>query len=36
MVKNSWGVYWGMDGYIYMSADTPNLCGIAMDACFAI
>ena len=35
IVKNSWGTDWGMDGYIYMSADTPNLCGIAMDACFA-
>ena len=35
IVKNSWGTTWGMDGYIYMSADTPNLCGIAMDACFA-
>ena len=36
IVKNSWGTSWGMDGYIYMSADTPQLCGIAMDACFAI
>ena len=35
IVKNSWGTNWGMDGYIYMSADTPNLCGIAMDACYA-
>ena len=35
IVKNSWDTTWGMDGYIYMSADTPNLCGIAMDACYA-
>ena len=36
IVKNSWGTDWGMDGYIYFSADTPNMCGIAQDACFAI
>ena len=35
IVKNSWGTDWGMDGYIYFSADTPNMCGIAQDACFA-
>tara|TARA_B100000767_G_scaffold275476_1_gene312618 strand:- start:2058 stop:3137 length:1080 start_codon:yes stop_codon:yes gene_type:complete len=35
IVKNSWGTDWGMDGYIYMSADNPNICGIAMDSCFA-
>ena len=29
MVKNSWGTSWGMDGYIYFSADVENLCGIA-------
>ncbi len=29
MVKNSWGTSWGMDGYIYMAADPPNMCGIA-------
>ena len=29
MVKNSWGTSWGMDGYIYFSADVDNLCGIA-------
>ena len=36
IVKNSWGTDWGMDGYIYFSADSPNMCGISEDACFAI
>ena len=36
IVKNSWGTDWGMDGYIYFSADKPNMCGISQDTCFAI
>ncbi|XP_067872686.1 procathepsin L-like [Heterodontus francisci] len=36
IIKNSWGKYWGTNGYMHLAKDMNNQCGIATDAVYPL